>query len=329
LPDVRPSDVIAIACSDIHLSERAPTARNAEPDWFAAMERPLFEMMQVWAELERPPILIAGDIFHKPEPPPALISFALRMFPKPAQEMSTDGDYVIAIPGQHDLPFHSMKDIEKTAFHILEMTETIRRPDSYTYAYQPIGRKGPSVVVYGFPWGTAAEPLRRHDENEHKYIALVHAYCWREGHSHPGAREEDHVDSWRERLAGYDLAIFGDNHAGFLDSPSGKMPILNCGGFMRRRIDEINYQPRFWLIYSDFSIESYPLDCSADKFINPEKLAKTLCSEDLDLTEFARELARAADKKLDFVAALKRVMTDEKIDERVMKLILSTIAEKK
>ena len=33
--------VLAILCSDLHLQMKPPVARSAEPDWFAAMRRPL------------------------------------------------------------------------------------------------------------------------------------------------------------------------------------------------------------------------------------------------------------------------------------------------
>ena len=36
--------VLAILCSDIHLSHNAPVARSAEPDWYIAMKRPLDEI---------------------------------------------------------------------------------------------------------------------------------------------------------------------------------------------------------------------------------------------------------------------------------------------
>ena len=97
--------VVAIACADIHLQHTAPICRSGEPDWYAAMARPLEELRGLQENYDCP-ILCAGDVFnHWNNCPPELINWAIKHLPK-----------MYAIPGQHDLPQHRLDDVRKSAY---------------------------------------------------------------------------------------------------------------------------------------------------------------------------------------------------------------------
>ena len=116
LPNLPKTDkIVAIVCADIHLSSKAPVWRSNEPDWFAAMLKPLKQLVQLQAELECP-VLIAGDIFDRWNASPELINFAMKYLP------IVD---TYAIPGQHDLPLHNYEDMEKSAYGVLKRAGTI------------------------------------------------------------------------------------------------------------------------------------------------------------------------------------------------------------
>ena len=109
MPNMRPEDeVIAIVCSDIHLSHKPPLARSGEPDWYVAMARPLNELRGLHSDYGVP-VVIAGDIFDRWNSPPELIRFALDNLPK--------GAWVI--PGQHDLPYHDYGALNRSALGVL------------------------------------------------------------------------------------------------------------------------------------------------------------------------------------------------------------------
>src|SRR5690606_2165772 len=66
LPSLQPipaeDKVRALLVADIHLSHRPPIARAAEPDWYAAMERQLFQLRYL-SDHYRAPVICAGDVF--------------------------------------------------------------------------------------------------------------------------------------------------------------------------------------------------------------------------------------------------------------------------
>src|SRR5438034_54953 len=79
MPTVREpnSDVVAIACSDIHLSLNPPLVRTSEPDWLAAQARQLEELASL-SKIHSCPIIIAGDLFDKACPSVEFINWTIK-----------------------------------------------------------------------------------------------------------------------------------------------------------------------------------------------------------------------------------------------------------
>src|SRR5688572_18895632 len=97
---------IAILCADLHLTLRPPLCR-ADKNWMLTQRdyllqiRKLQEPAHLKNHLEataKIPVICAGDIFDRWNPPPELVNFALRFLP----------NGMICVPGQHDLPNHNI-----------------------------------------------------------------------------------------------------------------------------------------------------------------------------------------------------------------------------
>lgn len=310
--NVRKSDqVIAILCSDIHLSHRAPIARSAEPDWYAAMQRPLDQLADLKARHDCP-IICAGDVFDKWDSPAELINFALEYLP-----------VIYAIPGQHDLPDHNLDDIKRSAYWTLVTAGEIENIE------EPISICGFSL--YPFPWGVDVSPPVLRPKNSIN-LAVVHSYIWTQGSSYPGAPKDKNVSKYIRRLEGYDAAVFGDNHQGFICSIGSEegdhCSIMNCGTLMRRTSKELNYQPQVGLLLPSGSIRAVKLDCREDKWIDFDQ-ALELVEQSLEITDFVVELAALGRKSVDFGTALKRFLTSNKIDSHVRKIILQAMEDRK
>lgn len=284
--------VALIVCSDIHLSDKAPAWRSAEPDWFAAMARPLQELRYL-QQLHHCPVVIAGDLFDRFDPSPALINFALAQLP-----------FCYAVPGQHDLPHHNYQDVKRTAYWTL--VEAGRVVDLKPGRPRAV----PGARLFAFPWG---HPLAANGETpplEGLRVAVAHHYVWAEGHGFPGAPPGQRVGALRASLAGYDVAVFGDNHKGFCSRKPGRATIINCGGFMRRKSDEENYRPRVWLVRGDGSVEPHALDTAADRHVGevaalrPEPVLPQGQGRQA-VSVFLGELAGASSEPLDFEEAVR------------------------
>jgi len=301
----RNKKVIGILTADWHLSHKAPVWRSNEPDWYAAMKRPLLEIEELSKKHRDCPVFATGDIFDKWNSPAELINFAIKNIPRE----------VIAIPGQHDLPNHNIKELSRSAFASLTLSKAIKYVrDTYSNKHK--------VHTTTFPYGYPIEKLDK-CYLDFVNIALVHDYVWISKHSYPNAPEEKRVplrpkkkNMVDNKYYGYDVIVYGDNHKGF-KTYVGDTTIFNCGTLMRRKSDEEDYKPQVGLLYDDGSVEAYYLDVSEDKHLTAEAAKQMEEIEELDITELATELKKLGSSALDFADAIKHQCRKSKIEKPV------------
>lgn len=295
--------VIAVLCSDLHLQERAPVARSAEPDWFEAMARPIRQLREL-ANAHNVPVVCAGDVFDYWKAPPEVINFALDELPE-----------MYAVPGQHDLPYHAMKDIGRSALGTLITAGKVKL---LTYR-QPTLIRG--AYLWGYGWGSELYAPERFEKGMH--VAVIHAFAWTKNTGFPGAPEKARVGAYCEAMAGFDVLLFGDNHKPFLLEVDG-MTVFNHGGFMRRKSNERDLAPAFGLLMSDGTVKLHKQDVSKDKFLDVQ--AKVEIEEDQGfLKQFLSELGGLENTRLDFVDAVKHYLKSYECTEGAKKLILEAI----
>lgn len=300
--------VIAVLCSDIHLQAKPPKCRRKEPDWFEAMYRVLAQLRTA-AEHYQVPILCAGDVFDHWRAEPQLINFAINHLPE-----------MYAIPGQHDLPLHNLELIQRSAFWTLVLAGKIH----YVPMNEPVMAEN-KIVLHGFPWGHSLKPLPEEERTKNYHVALVHDYFWQEGHSYSVASKDNHSSRYRERVSGYHAVAFGDNHKGFLTQLGG-VPVLNCGGMMRRATDEKDYQPSVGLLCRSGQIIIHPITTAADKFEEKEeekgyrrKMGRT------DLENFLYGLDELEHKHFDYIMAMEYALESRQVDNKVRRIILQAL----
>lgn len=297
--------VIAVLCSDIHLSQAPPIARAGEV-WYEAMAASVGQLVAI-KETYDAPVICAGDVFDKWKSPPELINFALEHLPE-----------MWAIPGQHDLPYHSYEDIHKSAFHTLVEAGKLRLlPKGGATQIQP------GLIAHSFPWGEAVTPCPTSD---HKAVnlAVVHAYIWTSGNEYHGAPVTKTVGAFKKALKGYDAAVFGDNHKGFL-AKAGKCNVANTGGFMRRTADQANYQPFVALLHDDGTITRQ--DIVTEDLVDTShlELGPPVSENVRAVDAFMDEIRKADDKGTSFEDALHRYLKSNKVKKGVRRKLEESI----
>lgn len=321
--------VVALTIADLHLDNVTPLIRADEEDWLetqAGYLRQVCELQDKYRPYQHPggiyvphlPVLIPGDIFNRAVVSPECVNMALRELP----------ERVYAIAGNHDLPNHNYEEIYRSSYGTLVEAKRITN-------LQPIW-PGSEVTIPGytpirlhaFPYGSDIHPLEN-PLDMYIDIALIHAYIWKKDHGYPGAPEEKKVVAYVEKLMGYDIALFGDNHSSFLVDTSLKDAdwrgplIFNIGCFMRRRKDELKYKPCVGLIHSDGQVSQHYLDTSQDKYVQDEVLLETLNS--IGVETFIEELSNLGHQALDFTDAVNRLLERKKVPNRVKKIILRAL----
>jgi len=304
--------VVAIAVSDLHITADSPIARSGEPSWAEVLKRQFDQLKQISFE-HSAPIICAGDIFDRWNTPAEGISLALEYMPR-----------VYAVPGQHDLPYHSLEGIHRTAYGVLMRAgkiENLEQGSPRVVAGPPGCRP---LRLHGYPWGTIAAPKTQNPPRKDSgclEIAVVHAYCWFKEAKHPEAAPMSELSCFGQVLKGFDVAVFGDNHKPFNAQTQTGCQVINCGSFFRRKSDEYLHQPRVGLIHQDGSIESLLLDVSKDIGVAESKEKWPTTKELLSVSEFVENLRPTNKHSFDFVEALRIYRETHKLSAAASKLL--------
>lgn len=298
---MRQTDVVLIVGSDLHLSANPPIARSTEPSWNKATRRVLRQLEKL-KEKYRCELAIAGDLFDRWSTTPELLSLAIKNISR-----------WHAVPGNHDLPWHSMDEIKRSAFWTLVEAGKVVPIDP------GVPMELGSVRLHGFPCGVPVQPFKERHSLAIE-VAVVHELIWKKGFGFEGAPDANLASRFEDRLKGYDLAFFGDNHAHFT-ARVGDCLVWNCGCLSRRKTTERRLSPSVALVKADGTVERCELDCSKDEW-NEEDDVVLLESATPDLTDFVDGLRKMNDAPIDFREAVARALDDSKVGPGVRKLVL-------
>ena len=206
----------ALLTSDWHI--RADTPQSRTDDFTAAMWRKV-QFINDLANEHDIPILIAGDLGHRPQWPNWLIE----------KFMSIISDIeIIAIAGQHDLPGHNLEAIPQSGFGVLKRA-------GYIINTMPIWKYD---WVTGFPYGTK---ITKTDSS----VAMTHQMVIEDKPYWPG-QVASSAKSLLKKFPNYKLILSGDNHTSFVIEHEGRL-LVNPGSMMRSTADQIDHRPRVYL----------------------------------------------------------------------------------
>lgn len=267
------------------------------------MKRPLLELKAL-SEYFQCPNIVAGDVFDKWNSSAELINFALKTMPE-----------IHAIPGQHDLPLHNYDDIRKSAYWTLVEAGKIKNlfPGK-------LYRKG-DLLIQGFPWNYEITPIE--DTSDLITLAVIHSYCWKGKCKYPGADDKEKIGAYKKQLAGFDCAVFGDNHIGF-SGICGDCEVINTGSLMRQKSDQREYKPRVGLLLRTGEIEEYYLGISHDAFQKKQDLG-FLAEDEVDMEELIKELEQLGDASLNFKQSIETYCKKNKVSKNTKKVLLSVL----
>jgi len=295
--------IVALFCADVHLSLTPPIARSAEPDWLKAQGRVLKQVCDL-ADEHQCPVVCAGDVFDRWNPPVELVNWAIENLPE-----------MLAVPGQHDLPMHRYEDVKRSAYYTLSVTNRIMDMADGL----PLNVRG--IYYRGFAWDQELLGLEKTD-GRFRYVLVAHHFVWTKGRNdYPGAPPDCHADRIKAKVGGYDIAVFGDNHKRFMQVWTGGC-LYNCGCLIPRRSDERSQKPAVGLLQEDSRIIVRELNTAEDRWadVKPED---ELPRSDPRMDGFVQELGRTRSEIFDYREALLDGVRDS--DEDVKREVMEAL----
>jgi hypothetical protein len=317
-PDHRPTKpkMLAVVATDLHLRETPPVSRAEKGDEWLAAQAGYLKQLRDLKDKYKIPLLIGGDFFHKWNSSAALINFALEHLPD-----------CYGIPGNHDLPYHDLSLVNKSAYWTLVLAGKVTD--------MPYGSRfnfGDELEVDPFPFGTKLTGRLTETKSVGVQMALVHQYVWYATAKYPDAPAELHAARFEEPLKGYDCAAFGDNHKGFwVRLPSG-CTIFNCGAVYNAKSDEVGYKPHVGLVTDHGNFIRIGLDTSKDRWVDDLEDIKDRENEkdeDLRQADFILSAARLGDHAADFAETVRRMVEGAVMSEGAKRIALAALERKK
>lgn len=226
-----------ILAADLHLRRSRPRARK--DDYRAAQERKFRHILELTQG--SPPLLVAGDFFHVAEPGEELLAWVIRL-------LKEYGVRPVVVPGQHDLPGHSLEQAHRCGLAVLAaagVVELLVNPQFPTIHGD--------CMIEGVPYGLEPEQLLPSDDELFYQVILWHHMVINEVPIWPG-QVADKAHSLLRKYPQFDLIVTGDNHESFAMAETadlvkvvaeGRAPrwLINPGSMMRSRSDQIDHEP--------------------------------------------------------------------------------------
>ena len=283
-----------IVSSDWHLRPDKPRCRLDE-DWLDTQLKGIQFVYDTAIENDAD-VIIAGDIFHYPQVPDYIINMFLQI-----ALASMKKTYII--PGQHDLPWHSWKNVNKSSFGTI--WELVKSNNPHFRDAKEIADSAP----YG-----------QEIENTGKEIVVMHRAVYK--NAVPEYMDDGIIAE--ELLKQYPKAkyiICGDNHDGFIYEEDYRY-VINTGCLIRQAADKKNYQPFIVFVDTEKGI--------VKKLFVPEEgdlVTDEYLREDEERSErveaFVSSISKGKNVSLSFEENLKKAIqkNKDKLGDRVIKII--------
>lgn len=291
-----------ILSADWHIRETTPECRT--DDFIKAMEKKIDFILDLFPET---PIIIAGDLFHRwyLDRNERLIPGRLAWLIKKLSKRT-----IYTVPGNHDLPEHSVDQQDKSAYEVLVNAKAVTDISKENASFS-------LYEVFGFPWGkeVGAAPSIK---NRKKRIAATHQYVYKARPPFPncpGRKGRVVIDE----NPGWDLIVSGDNHQSFYNEKNGRL-LVNPGSIMRTTADQEDFQPRVALWYAeDNSIEWVDLPIESG-VVSREHLERKEARE-ARVSSYVERLRTDIEAKLQFRDNMKTFLAENPVREEISNLI--------
>lgn len=232
MSDLR-KNAVALLCSDLHLRTAVPSSR-IERSWYPEMERHLDAIATMAGDL---PIICAGDVFDRWNPPSELVSWALDCLPQ-----------MFAIPGQHDLNGHDYDRRMEGAYGVLVKAGIII--DLPAERWCNVSFESHEINIWANPWGRYLLPKQKPAKGI--CLQVIHKYVYDTPiHAYKDAPTDGLQLSTPKNI---DAVLSGDNHITWF-----RNNWFNPGSLMQLKSDQKNHCPTLGYLHADGSIHAIPM----------------------------------------------------------------------
>jgi len=312
-----------ICSADWHLRRTRP--RSRKDDYWQAQERKVRFILEL--AKQSPPLVIAGDVFDVAKPGEPLLTWIIDL-------LNEYGVKPVVVPGQHDLPGHSLARVHESGLGVLASAEII---DLLTNPSKPFwagdDRDMTISEVYGCPYGLEPIPISFKDPM-YPNVLLWHHMTINQQPLWPGqVADKGHL--LLSKYSQFDLVVTGDNHQSFAIATTVKaLPVkhvrwlVNPGSIMRMSSIQIEHKPCVYR-YDNGKAEQVFLPIEEDVFdldkINIEKARDSRMQAFVEMLR--RDGAVASGREINFEAELQELVANKGFNKAFVDFLWECVDE--
>ena len=285
-----------IITADWHIRSNLPRCRQDE-DWFKTQERAL-KQIRLFANKNDCPVFVVGDIFHSI----GETNFqCIQMIQRMARKLD-NGLYMLA--GNHDLPYHSSENLDRSAVGILLRSYGIGKIKDY---FNNIEIENVSAANFD------------EEDNKDAEIVFKHVLCFPDMKSLPPNVDALTAKDLLSEFPNAKWIFTGDMHKNFHYEKNGRH-VVNPGCMLRQAVDFKDYQPGFYFIDTDKNIVDFQLIIDDEKFIDDSYILREKEKEER-IQAFADKIGEVESVSLDYIDNVKSAMMTSKLSGELKETI--------
>jgi len=270
----------ALLCADLHIREDQPVCRV--DNYFQAQEKKIKFILNK-ADEYNCPVLCAGDFFDKAKSSKWLEIYIINLFGK--------GRRFYVIPGNHDLPTHSLEKLNESSLGILQAAKVIK--------------------IFKVPLGDYFSVLEQIG-NEKVKIKITHKMIEKCNSKVELSTQQD-----------TNLILSGDNHLTFIQKTTNQL-LVNPGSMMRMSADQILHIPCVFLYYANTNTVK-PVHIPIEKDVVVREHIEIKKEYDERMKSYIEKMNDDIELSLCFKNNIKNYMNNNKIKNSVKNIIFECL----
>lgn len=281
-----------IITADWHIRNTRPRCRIDE-DWIKTQQRALNQIAEI-CENKNAPLMVVGDIFNSNSD----TSFeCINMVQKLADYIG--GIYILA--GNHDLPYHSSENIDKSAIGVLLQSENVFKIEDYSDEF--------------------SAPNFDEERNSMLYM-FIHTLTI-PSKDKPEFIECETPESLLEKYPTAKWIFTGDYHKNFVYKKDGRY-VINPGCLIRQVSDMKDYQCGVYFVDTEKEIIEFIPIIDNEELVNDEYIIRENEREGR-IESFVNKLKDVESVSLDFIDNVEKALLVNEIDEKLKDCIKELI----
>lgn len=273
-----------IITADWHIRNTRPRCRIDE-DWIKTQQRALNQIAEI-CENKNAPLMVVGDIFNSNSD----TSFeCINMVQKLADYIG--GIYILA--GNHDLPYHSSENIDKSAIGVLLQSENVFKIEDYSDEF--------------------SAPNFDEERNSMLYM-FIHTLTI-PSKDKPEFIECETPESLLEKYPTAKWIFTGDYHKNFVYKKDGRY-VINPGCLIRQVSDMKDYQCGVYFVDTEKEIIEFIPIIDNEELVNDEYIIREN-EREVRIESFVNKLKDVESVSLDFIDNVEKALLVNEIDEKL------------